>query len=228
MLNKKSKNRIAMSLTEVMVASLIAAVILTGVVLTYYYATKASSKGFEKTEAQQSLNKTMDYILRDLRTTGIGVNYEACGIYKEDAIGEASYVSIGLYGNFLEDIDGVELVKYGAVNDTYLLRTVYRQTGTGPSSSWSDVLEEKVLIGNKIKGQSKIRLIDDPNKPGFMLTYINDLQTPFPTPLVAIPTPHQRTIKRVDISITIADPDGKALVWGTNTTGRLRNLDCAD
>ena len=224
---KKIKEFAAMSLAEVLIATLIASLLLTGVVLVYFYSTKATKKGFERSEAQQSLNKSMDYLLKDLRTAGAGVNIPACGINKEDSIGQAALTSIMLYGDFLYDVPGVELIKYAPENQRCLVRTVYGQNGTGTSSTWNDVIQEQVLIGNRPTGESRIRLQEDP--VGFQLMYINLEQTPFPTPYpiggIELDLDQKKLVRRVDISITITDPDGTKLVYGMNTTGRLRNLE---
>ena len=230
MLNKKSKKIVAMSLTEVLIATLIASLVLTGVTLIYFYSTRAGKKGFERSEAQQSLNKSMDYLLRDLRTAGAGVSLDTCGVKKEDAIKDAALTSITLYGNFLDDIPGVEIVKYAPENQRCLVRTLYGQDGTGLSSTWTRVIQEEVLIGNRPTGESRIRLQEDP--VGFQLMYINTEQTPFPTPYpvggIALNEDQKKLVRRVDISITITDPDGEKLVYGMNTTGRLRNLEAGE
>lgn len=226
-MNRKRKLLLALSLVEMMVALLIASFLITGVTMIYFFAARSTRQGFEKGEAHQCLDKSMNYILKDLRTAGSGVNEDTCNIKKEDSIASATSTSIMLYGDFLYDVPGIELVKYIPEENRCLVRTVLKQTGTGSASAWNDILQEEILIGSRPSGRNKsnIRLKESP--PGFSLTYINEQQTPYPSD-DALKDDEKKLVRRVDIGITITDLNGMKLVYGMNTTGRLRNLETSE
>jgi type II secretory pathway component PulJ len=225
---KKRKLLLAISLVEMMVALLLASFLITGVTMIYFFAARSTRQGFEKGEAHQCLDKSMNYLLKDLRTAGSGVNENTCNIKKEDSIASATDNSIILYGDFLSDIPGIETVRYLPESNGCLARTVFKQSGTGAGSTWTEVVQEEVLIGTRPSGKNKsnIRLQESP--PGFFLTYMNDMQTPYPSGTLGLEEDARKQVRRVDIRITITGLDGRKLVSSMNTTGRLRNLETSE
>ncbi|MEQ8188509.1 MAG: prepilin-type N-terminal cleavage/methylation domain-containing protein [Candidatus Eremiobacterota bacterium] len=165
---KKIKKR-AMSLVEILVAIFISSMLLTVVIGLFYFSNKASVSSFEKAEAQQSFNTAIEYITRDLHSTGSSVSISTCGIPKEDAVGRVRNTNMTLYGDIDDDPNNIEKIEYFLTNnDTCLIRRVYAQQGTGPVSTWVNP-NEKVLIGNRNsdKKSSKIQI----GKSGIQFTY---------------------------------------------------------
>lgn len=157
---KKSTKKRAMSLVEILVAIFISSLVLTGIVGIFYYSNKASISGFEKAEAEQSFNTTVDCVTRDLRSTGSDVSVSTCGLSKELSVGRVTQTSMILYGDF-DDVSGtIEKVEYFLDNNnTCLVRRLFSQNGTGPGSTWINP-SDKVLIGNRNSGSqgSKIKI----------------------------------------------------------------------
>ena len=177
---KRRKKR-AMSLAEILVAIFISSLLLTTIVGIFYYSNKASVSGFEKAEAEQSFNNTIDYITRDLHSTGSNVSVLTCGIPKELSIERVTQKSMIVYGDFDEDSNTVEKVEYVLVNnDTCLVRRLFTQQGTGPGSTWVNP-SEKVLIGNRDSDNkgSKIKI----GTNGIRFTYYDYRGNPLGVPL---------------------------------------------
>jgi len=165
---RKRKKR-AMSLVEILVAIFISSLLLTVIVGIFYFSNKASVSSFEKAEAQQSFNTTMEYITRDLHSTGSNVSVSTCGIPKEYSVGKVRQTTMILYGDVDDDPNSIEKIEYFlANNNTCLIRRLYAQQGTGPGSTWANP-NEKVLIGNRTSDtkNSKIQI----GQSGIQFTY---------------------------------------------------------
>jgi len=225
MKRKISNNFLAMSLAEIIVATLIGSMILTAITITYYWSARAAKKGFEKSEAQQALNTTLDQLLKDLRMIGANVNITTCGVEKNRSILVGTDNTLTVLGDFIYDLDGIERLHYVLErNNTCLARVIYEQQGTGVSSTWINVVSRKNMIGNA-DGAARliIRQVDKNNNPsiGFRLVYLDANNLALSTPL----TPDSRIlVKRVNILIAISNKDGIELTQGANSTGILRNF----
>ncbi len=225
MKRKISNNFMAMSLIEIIVATLIGSMILTAITMTYYWAARATKKGFEKSEAQQALNTTLDQLLKDLRMIGAGVNQDKCGTEKSKSIVAGTENGLTVLGDFLYDVNGIERLHYVLEdNGRCLVRVIYEQQGTSTSSTWPNVISRKNMIGNA-DGAARliIRQVDKYNNPsiGFKLLYLDSDNKPLTAPL----NENNRTlVKRVNVVIAISNKDGIELTQGTNSTGILRNF----
>lgn len=219
---KKNLKIKGMTLVEIIVATVIAGIVLTGITMIYFYSMRASKQGLERGEAQQALNNSMDQILKDLRMVGADVTTTTSGsdlIDKATSIDNAGLNSIALYGNFDDENDSggitIEYVRYFIENNTALVRSLYYPTSPG-SGTWDlDNPSDKVLIGKRPTGVSKIKITR------FELYYVSDLDlTPHPNPTDT----EKQLLTRVDIIIEISDHDGEKLVFGSNSSGTLRNF----
>jgi len=229
MLKKKGGSSPGMTMVEIVVGTLIASIVLVTITLIYYYTTRASDYGFSRGEAQKAINMSMDNLLKDLRTVGSDVSVATCGYAKEDSILIGEEKRMLLLGNFDRDNDlvpftggtptpTIEMVHYVVENNICLLKQIYSQTNAGTSGWDTQPYSEKVLIGNRPTGKSRIRVAAG---NGFILQYLDALQTPIPLPLTL---DRQRLVRRVNITIKVTDPDGDTLSYTTNSTGMLRNL----
>jgi len=226
MKKKRINKSLAMTLVEIIVATLIGSMILTAITMTYFWATRATKKGFEKSEAQQTLNTTLDQLLRDLRMIGANVSNTTCGVDKNRSILVASDNALTVLGDFIYDLDGVERLHYILENNnTCLTRIIYEQQGTGTGSTWTNIVSRKNMIGNA-NGAARliVRQVDKNGNPsiGFRMVYLDvDNIALAPTPLNS---DRRMLVKRVNIVIAISNKDGIELTQGANSTGILRNF----
>ena len=234
------RNISAVSLIEVVIAMVIGSIVLTSVYMVYYFTNKSNSVGFERMEAQQSLNMAIDQIMKDLRCAGYKVSTQTCGISKEDSINRARRTELIIYGDF-EDYSTedptdpsttlIERVHYFLVNDNKcLVRAIYEES---PDNTW-DKHTEKVLIGNnRPNGNSRVcigekKIPAQNNDFGFSLRYYDsddeEITTWNPGINVTLTPAELQNIRKVDISINITDEGGAKLSYAITSTGMLRNL----
>lgn len=217
------KKLTGMSLAEIIIAILIGSILLTLVTLIYYYTSQAGKQGFEVAEAQQSIEVTLNELMRDLRTTGSDVSSDICGIDKKYSIGNATSTAITIYGNFMAETGTpkIEKITYSITTNSCLLKQMYSQSGTGTGSTWTNIIKEKVLIGKKPYNKSRIK-VKSGTPAGFALKYLNDNQQEISD---TTNKDERALIRRVDISIIITNYNGKIILAnGMNSTGLLRNL----
>ncbi len=237
MFKKRRLNSVAMSLIEIMISMAIGSIVLTSVFMIFYFANKSNTLGFQRMEAQQSLNTTLDILLKDLRNTGYKVSASTCGMTKEEAIAMAKRTELVIYGDFVsyptEDpkvssTTLIERVHYNVLNNnTCLLRTIYEES---PDNTWTKKTS-KVLIGNNVStGKSRVCLKRPlPNEDfGFCLKYFTDqgieITPTSPGVNVDLPLSERQRIRKINISINIVDIKQRHLTNAVTSTGLLRNL----
>lgn len=230
------RNISGVSLIEVMVAMIIGSIVLTSVYMVYYFANKSNSVGFERMEAQQSLNLAIDQIMKDLRCAGYKVSTQTCGMQKENAITRARRTELVIYGDFIEyptenpadpNTTLIERVHYYLVNNNQcLMKSIYEES---PANTWTNHTE-KVLVGNnRPNGKSRVCIGPQGNGDfGFSLRYYTSTDTELgtwtPNVNVTLNPSETQQIRKIDISINVTNERGTGLSYAVTSTGMLRNL----